>query len=177
MKHEIQSAANFITHLLRLFGKKKPIPESQLKQFCNSLINSFRHRFQDHWFPEKPNKGSSYRTIRCLDLKIDPLLAQAGKINKLSEKLLLQTLPNYLTLWINPQEVTYRFGNGNICILYDNFDTEPWTHNTLINKIYKKNKIKKQQPKNNKQIYKKMTKIINQWNLNLKQFLNHKMFN
>jgi len=46
-------------------------------------------------------------------------------------------------VWINPQDVCYRFGeDGCICVLYDKDDTEPWTHKTLINTEYPKNKIK-----------------------------------
>jgi len=46
-------------------------------------------------------------------------------------------------VWINPQDVCYRFGeDGCICVLYDKDDTEPWTHKTLINTEYQKNKIK-----------------------------------
>ncbi len=43
MKHEIQSGANFITHLLRL-DKKKSISEPQLKKFRDSLIDCFRRQ-------------------------------------------------------------------------------------------------------------------------------------
>jgi len=141
MKHEIQSGANFITHLLRL-DKKKSISEPQLKKFRDSLIDCFRRRYRDHWYPEKPNKGSGYRTIRR-NPKIDPLIIQAGEMSKLSEKTLLKKLPTFLTVWINPQDVCYRFGeDGCICVLYDKDDTEPWTHKTLINTEYPKNKIK-----------------------------------
>ncbi len=140
MKHEIQSGANFITHLLRL-NKKKIICEPQLNRFCDSLIDCFRWRYRDHWYPEKPDKGSGYRTIRCWNPNIDPLIIQAGEISKLSEKTLLKTLPTSITVWINPQEVCYRFDeDGCICVLYDKSNTEPWTHNTLINKEYQKNK-------------------------------------
>jgi hypothetical protein len=39
--------------------------------------------------------------------------------------------------------MSYRFGeDGCICVLYDKDDTEPWTHKTLINTEYQKNKIK-----------------------------------
>ena len=141
MKHEIQSAANFICHLLRL--NKKPIGELQLKRFRDSLYDHLLRRYRDHWFPENPIKGSGYRTVRCVDLKIDPLIIQAGKICKLSKEFLQKTLPNALTLWVNPREVTYRFGeNGCICILYNNNNTEPWTHITLIDKTCQKKKQK-----------------------------------
>jgi len=42
MKHEIQSAANFICHLLRL--NKKPIGELQLKRFRDSLCDHLQRK-------------------------------------------------------------------------------------------------------------------------------------
>jgi protein Tob/BTG len=158
MKHELQSAANFIAHLLRL--NKKKISEPQLIRFRDSLIECFRLRYRDHWYPEKPEKGSGYRTIR-INPKIDPLILQAGKMSKLKEKTLLERLPNSLTIWIDPQEVCYRFGeDAPICVLYNKSDTEPWKHNTLINKEYQKNKKKRIKDKlNNEPVeYKLKTK-------------------
>jgi protein Tob/BTG len=62
MKQELQSTANFIVHLLRL-NKNSHICEPQLKKFRDCLIESLYRRCRDHWFPEKPDKSSSYRTI------------------------------------------------------------------------------------------------------------------
>ena len=86
MKLEIQSASNFITHLIRLNHRKK-VSEGKLFKFRQYLINGMRMRYRDHWFPEKPQKGCGYRTIRCND-KLDPLIAQAGEVCGLSEDLL-----------------------------------------------------------------------------------------
>jgi protein Tob/BTG len=78
MKHEIQSAANFIAHLLRRNKEKKIICEPQLIRFRDSLIECFRRRYRDHWYPEKPEKGSCYRTIRCWNPKIEQIRTDIG---------------------------------------------------------------------------------------------------
>jgi len=126
MKLELLSAANFLVHLIRL--TRKNVWESQLHKFRDCLIEVFRRRYRDHWFPEKPFKGSGYRCIR-INNKMDPMIAQAGEACGLSADFLHPLFPSELTLWIDPLEVSYRIGeNGSICILYEYKEgvTEPW---------------------------------------------------
>jgi len=127
MKLELQSAANFLVHLVRL-GRRN-IPEAQLEKFRQCLQEVLRRRYRDHWFPEKPFKGSGYRCIR-INGKMDPVIAQAAESCTLSPLLLHQTFPSELTMWIDPLEVSYRIGeNGSICVLYEFQDgrvNEPW---------------------------------------------------
>jgi len=134
MKNELHSAANFIVHLLRL--AKKGICEPQLEKFQKCLINAMRMRYRDFWFPEKPFKGIGYRTIRIND-KLDPLISRAGEACGLSSAFLKEALPE-MTMWIDPLEVSYRFGeNSPIYVFYDKYCLEPWTHNHSPNRIPK----------------------------------------
>ena len=126
MKLEVQSASNFLVHLVRL--SKRNVSESQLGKFRDSLIEVLRRRYRDHWFPEKPFKGSGYRCIR-INGKMDPVIGQAADNCGLSSQFLHQIFPSELTMWIDPREVSYRIGeNGNICVLYEYKEnvTEPW---------------------------------------------------
>ena len=128
MKLELQSAANFLVHLIRL--GRRGVSEPQLAKFGSCLIDVFRRRYRDHWFPEKPFKGSGYRCIR-INGKMDPMIGQAGEACGLSATFLHETFPSELTMWIDPLEVSYRFGeNGSICVLYEYKDgvAEPWRH-------------------------------------------------
>ena len=132
MKLEIQSASNFITHLIRLKHQKK-VSEGKLFKFRQYLINGMKMRYRDHWFPEKPQKGCGYRTIRCND-KLDPLIVQAGEVCSLSEEFLKKTFPTFI-LWINPKEVSYRFSEyGSIYTLHDHTDLQPWNPNHINKK-------------------------------------------
>ncbi len=72
MKLELESASNFIVHLIRM-NQKNNIDEGKLFEFGKCLINELKIRYRDHWFPEKPQKSSGYRTIRCYD-KLDPFI-------------------------------------------------------------------------------------------------------
>ena len=134
MKLELLSAANFLVHLIRL--ARRNVSESRLQKFCDCLIEVLRRRYRDHWFPEKPFKGSGYRCIR-INGKLDPIIGQAGKGCGLSTTFLQETFPSELTLWIDPLEVTYRMGeNGSICVLYEYKEgtSEPWKPANLDNK-------------------------------------------
>ena len=126
MKLELLSASNFLVHLIRL--ARKNVGEPQLQKFRDCLIEVFRRRYRDHWFPEKPFKGSGYRCIR-INGKMDPMIGQAGEACGLSAKFLHGIFPSELTMWIDPLEVSYRIGeNGSICVLYEYKEgvTEPW---------------------------------------------------
>ena len=130
MKLELQSAANFLTHLVKL-GRHN-INEDVLEKFRLALVEVLRRRYRDHWFPEKPFKGSGYRTIR-ISGKMDPVVAQAGASCGLSAEIVHSTFPSELTIWVDPLEVTYRIGgNGSICVLYEYEEgvNEPWKAKT-----------------------------------------------
>lgn len=149
MKLELQSAAYFLVHLIKL--GRRDINEKQLEKFQLALVEVLRRRFRGHWFPDKPFKGSGYRCIR-INGKMDPVIAQAGESCGLSASLVHSTYPSELTMWIDPLEVSYRIGeNGSICVLYEYKEgvNEPWkprgsvmrrpeTDNQNIRDIWKK---------------------------------------
>ena len=117
MRLEIISAADFLVQLLRL--QSGSLNELQLQSFKNSLTDVLRRRYRDHWFPDRPNRGSGYRCIR-INGKMDPVIAQAGAKVGLLATTLHGLFPSELTMWIDPQEVSYRIGeNGSICVLFE----------------------------------------------------------
>jgi protein Tob/BTG len=129
MKLELLSASNFLVHLIKL-GRRN-INENQLEKFRQAFVEVLRRRYRDHWFPEKPFKGSGYRCIR-INGKMDPVISQAGESCGLSQALIHSTFPSELTMWIDPLEVSYRIGeNGSICVLYEFKEgvSEPWRPN------------------------------------------------
>lgn len=135
MKLELQSASNFLVHLIRL-GRAN-LSESQLDRFRQAIVEVLRRRYRDHWFPERPYKGSGYRCIR-INGRLDPCMVQAGESSGISPELIHATFPSELTMWIDPLEVSYRIGeNGSICVLYEFKDgvvNEPWKPNSSATK-------------------------------------------
>jgi len=123
---ELQSAANFLVHLIR---RKHTGSDVQLEKFRVAIVEVLRRRYRDHWFPDKPCKGSGYRCIR-INGRVDPIIAQAAEIVGMPANTIHQTFPSELTMWIDPLEVSYRIGeNGSICVLYEykeNVPAAPW---------------------------------------------------
>lgn len=74
------------------------------------MLEHLRVKFQGHWYPERPTKGSAYRSIRISKEKVDKVLVNAAIDVGLDLQEILDTLPNDLTIWIDPGEVSYRIG-------------------------------------------------------------------
>jgi len=118
MKFEITSAVDFLTNILRT-TKLRAVSPSQLETFKHTLTMLMCAHYEDHWFPQKPFKGSGYRCIR-INQKMDPLVARAGNVIGFTEQQMFGLLPAELTLWVDPEEVSYRIGEeGSIGVLYE----------------------------------------------------------
>ena len=102
---ELQSAANFLVHLIR---RKHTGSDVQLEKFRVAIVEVLRRRYRDHWFPDKPCKGSGYRCIR-INGRVDPIIAQAAEIVGMPANTIHQTFPSELTMWIDPLEVSTAF--------------------------------------------------------------------
>ena len=117
MRSEVLSASKFLVDLLKL--NNSPLTDIQLKKFQEYVCDCMCSHYKDHWFPEKPFKGSAYRCIR-INGQLDPLIARASVRIGLPTQTVYKLFPSELTMWIDPWEVSYRIGeNGSICILYD----------------------------------------------------------
>jgi protein Tob/BTG len=115
MLAEVDSAVTFLAKIL----SNTNMASDRMDSFKEVLQLTLVNHYQNHWFPEKPFKGSGYRCIRIVNHKMDPLVAHAGASVGLSEKDLLNILPREFTLWVDPNEVSYRIGEeGSIGVLY-----------------------------------------------------------
>ena len=115
MKGEVKSAVDFVSNLLRC----RNMEPGKLEAFRQKLHQVLANHYQNHWFPDKPTKGSGYRCIRIVNNKMDPLLDKAGAASGVSENELLSFLPSELTVWVDPSEVSYRIGeDGSIGVLF-----------------------------------------------------------
>mgnify|MGYP003572664852 FL=1 len=115
MLAEVDSAVAFLS---KLMGNRCTDP-NQVVQFRSVLTKILTSHYENHWHPGKPNKGSGYRCIRIVEHKMDPLVLRAGFECGLNTEQLTSYLPNEITMWVDPEEVSYRFGEeGSIGLLY-----------------------------------------------------------
>ncbi|XP_064537025.1 LOW QUALITY PROTEIN: protein Tob1 [Drosophila montana] len=124
MHIEIQVALNFV--ISYLYNK---LPRRRVNIFGEELEKALRDKFQGHWYPEKPFKGSAYRCLKTGD-PIDSVLARAARESGVPISDILENLPNELSVWVDPGEVSYRIGEkGAVKILYtENNDNHEDSH-------------------------------------------------
>lgn len=114
MRTEIGSAVDFLSNIL----VNGHVPHNKCASFRQCLKEFLMNHYQDHWFPDRPNKGSAYRCLR-INHKMDPLILKAGTKCGLSQSSLFTLFPRELTMWVDPMDVSYRIGeDGSIGVLY-----------------------------------------------------------
>jgi len=113
MYEEVSAAVNFLVNLLAGSGR---ISRECCDRFRDNIERKLKEFYTGHWFPELPHKGSGYRCIR-INHSMDPLLDSAAVDSGIKD--LISYLPNELTMWVDPFDVSYRFGeNGSIGQVY-----------------------------------------------------------
>lgn len=120
MQLEIQVALNFI--ISYLYNK---LPRRRVNIFGEELERQLKKKYEGHWYPDKPYKGSGYRCIHVGE-KVDPVVEQAAKESGLDIEDVRNNLPQDLSVWIDPFEVSYQIGEkGSVKVLYvdDNNET------------------------------------------------------
>uniref|UniRef100_A0A8C5TCA0 Anti-proliferative protein domain-containing protein n=1 Tax=Malurus cyaneus samueli TaxID=2593467 RepID=A0A8C5TCA0_9PASS len=108
MKDEIASAVFFITKLVR---KKEKLSKHKLDKFAAKLSAILFEKYKNHWYPENPCRGHAFRCIRVNRQAREPLLEQACAESGV--ELTELSLPEELTLWVDPFEVSCRYGENS----------------------------------------------------------------
>ncbi|XP_076469972.1 protein Tob1-like [Babylonia areolata] len=118
MKEEINCAVDFVLG----FAQKADVPWNALLSFRLCLIDHMNKKYLNHWYSDRPFKGSSYRCIVVSENKIDPILSAALNDAYLDPRQIQDIrhhLPKELAIWVDPCEVSYRFGcAGSVGVLY-----------------------------------------------------------
>lgn len=111
MREEISAAVVFLTRLVKY---QQRLSNEQVEEFSDVLTDILTEKFRDHWYENEPSKGQAYRCIRLTDSEpVDPVLVAAA--HKIGLDFRDLNLPPELTLWVDPAEVTYRFGELRGC--------------------------------------------------------------
>ncbi|XP_062895059.1 maternal B9.15 protein-like [Mobula hypostoma] len=109
MKEEIDAGVVFLTNLVK---RRSCLGREKIEEFGEKLTGVLQHSYQGHWYPANPSKGQAYRCIRINgSQRRDPVLLLACQKCNVDYSQL--QLPQEMTLWIDPQEVWCRSGEGS----------------------------------------------------------------
>lgn len=113
MHLEVKVALNFIVSYL--YNK---LPRRRADLFGEELERILMSRFEGHWYPEAPLRGSAFRCIH-LGAPRDPVVELAAKRSGLDTEEVRANVPAELSVWIDPYEVSYQIGEkGAVKVLY-----------------------------------------------------------
>ncbi|NXH94352.1 B915 protein, partial [Pachycephala philippinensis] len=106
MKDEIAAAVFFITKLVKREGR---LSKDEVEKLAARLTTVLFEKYKNHWYPENPCRGQAFRCIRINKQQPrDPLLEQACEESGVDFSRL--GLPEELTAWVDPFEVSCRYG-------------------------------------------------------------------
>ncbi|XP_042635962.1 protein BTG4 [Catharus ustulatus] len=118
MKDEIAAAVFFITKLVKKEGK---LSKDQIGKFAAKLTTILFEKYKNHWYPATPARGQAFRCIRLNKQQArEPLLEQACVDSGVATSLL--GLPKELTVWVDPFEVSCRYGERSQPFTVARFD-------------------------------------------------------
>ncbi|KAK9399883.1 protein Tob2 [Crotalus adamanteus] len=113
MHLEIKVALNFI--ISYLYNK---LPRRRADLFGEELERLLKKKYEGHWYPEKPLKGSGYRCVHIGET-VDPVVEMAAKRSGLAVEDVRANVPEELSVWVDPFEVSYQIGEkGSVKVLY-----------------------------------------------------------
>ncbi|KAK2916976.1 hypothetical protein QQF64_034665 [Cirrhinus molitorella] len=113
MHLEVKVALNFIVSYL--YNK---LPRRRADLFGEELERILVSRFEGHWYPEAPLRGSAFRCLH-LGAPRDPVVELAARRSGLDTEEVRANVPPELSIWIDPYEVSYQIGEkGAVKVLY-----------------------------------------------------------
>ena len=93
MHVEVSVALNFL--ISYLYNK---LPRRRVDLFGEELEKGLKKKFEGHWYPDKPFKGSGYRCVRCNGEKVDSVIMNAARNAGLDLEEVKNYIPEELSL-------------------------------------------------------------------------------
>jgi len=139
MKDEINAAVTFLIRIIS--GSNNQLSKQQTDDLQEKITQLLTSKFHNHWHPDRPSKGQAFRCIRVNSLnRNDTVLESACQSIGITYGEL--KIPIELTLWIDPEEVTCRFGEhkGSYCMLakFKGSNKENYVNQVDINDLEQK---------------------------------------
>ncbi|XP_051902886.1 maternal B9.10 protein-like [Hippocampus zosterae] len=106
MKEEIAAAVFFMGRVVKRYGC---LDNDGRERFGAALTSALFESYKNHWHPNVPTKGQAYRCLRMNRVQQqDPVLQKACDRSSVRYEDL--GLPQELTVWVDPGEVSCRYG-------------------------------------------------------------------
>lgn len=116
MECEVEAGVNLILRFVQNSTLRKNNTQG-LQQFKERLFTAVVDMYTDHWYPDRPMKGSAFRCLRINQNGSESLIEKTAK--NCDATWIVEGLPKEFTIWIDPSEVSYRIGEeGSICVHY-----------------------------------------------------------
>ncbi|KAG3273924.1 BTG3-like [Ictidomys tridecemlineatus] len=107
---------------------------SQIERFAEKLTLIHQEKYKNHWYPEKPSKGQAYRCIHVNKFqRVDSDVLKACENSCILYSDL--GLPKELTLWVDPCEVCYQYGEKNNEFIVASFENEDENKDEISKKV------------------------------------------
>eukprot|EP00118_Oscarella_pearsei_P028694 m.2721 g.2721 ORF g.2721 m.2721 type:complete len:234 (+) comp8859_c0_seq1:891-1592(+) len=105
MHVEIEIAGDFVVSFLTDLSMEK------IEELHYNLSKILTDRYEGHWYPGRPCRGNAYRCLNVSLGIVDPVLRQAIRRSGLKESQFRSYFPENLSVWVDPNEVSYRVGD------------------------------------------------------------------
>ncbi|XP_061752522.1 maternal B9.10 protein-like [Nerophis ophidion] len=106
MKEEIAAAVFFVARLVKRYGC---LDKDSRDRFAAALTSALLESYKNHWHPNAPTKGQAYRCLRMNRVQLQDLVLQKA-CDRSAVRYEDLGLPEELTLWVDPGEVSCRYG-------------------------------------------------------------------
>lgn len=115
---EINVAVAYLAEYLRTI-----VGDAKADQFQQCLAEDLQLRYQAHWHPSQPTRGSAYRHLSCRgragcgSMSMDKSVLSAMKSAGIDMSTVDTLFPDDIYLWVDPFEVSVRVGRGPILVI------------------------------------------------------------
>lgn len=110
MQQEIKAAAAFLVNIIARHPRHEELTQDHIEAFAAALVHNMEESFAESWHPEEPMRGSANRCIRINFGIIDKVVLDAAKSAGIAH-FVHKILPSELTMWVDPDEVAYKFND------------------------------------------------------------------
>lgn len=105
---QIAAAATFLASFLR---NQESAGVEVAQHFEAALKQVMTTKFREvTWDPSVPSRGSAYRCLLSTSCVIDPVIESAARMANVPLSVVMQLMPNEISLWVDPDDVAYRIG-------------------------------------------------------------------